>query len=236
MIILADVFGLTRSEIIIEVFMKSGLQNRRFMENYESFEQWQIDFSLDAFGLKDREEPEYSKIKWEKLPFHSKFPPIKQLKGLTSEEVIKELERCNKAPNEDWDFPCCYIDRIEKIFLKELGLWNEKLSKNSYNSWLYSFTRRYRFYPKINELEGMTRDEAITEIRRGIRHYCNRYELILDEKFIINSYLKELGFTTDQQLQKKSLTEKTIDYCKMLIPTLTDERAKKMAEKIIWVK
>ncbi|WP_027396053.1 hypothetical protein [Anaerovibrio lipolyticus] len=228
MMIIPDyIFGLTRSEIITEVIMKSGIQDRRYMENYERYVRWQIEDNLNLFGLTDCEEPEYSKIQWDKLPFQ--FPPIEQLKGLTSEEVIDKLERCN----EESDVSCPYIGRIEKIFLKELGLWDEKLSKNSYNSWLYSFTRRYRLFPKINELEGMTRDEAITEIRRGIRHYCDHYELILDEIFIINSYLTELGFPPDQLLQKKSLTDETIDYCKMLIPTLTDERAKNMAKEII---
>lgn len=57
----------------------------------------------------------------------------------------------------------------------------------------------------------------------------------MDEVFIINSYLKELGFPKEQPLCKKPDLEEAQDYWKKLIPTMTEERTKKMAEEMMVV-
>ena len=117
--------------------------------------------------------------------------------------------------------------------MEELGLWDKCNDRFTHNSWPYRLSWRFKLFPNPDDLSELDRDGVITEVRKSIKDYCKYYEIVLDEAFIINSYLKELGFLEEQLLYKRSYLEEARDYWIKLIPTMTEERAKQIAEEMM---
>lgn len=160
-----SMLGLTRTEMMIEYTLLAG-RNRRFISDTKTSFRPLFNMFLKIFGLGDCEYPQYRKIDGD--AFYCKLPKIEDLKGLFTEEMIKKLELCKEQ--DDW--PYCSLDRVEKIYLEDLGLWDECKDIFPRNYWPYRLSWKFKIFPNPNDLIDLSREVVIKGVRQSINEYC----------------------------------------------------------------